>query len=166
MKKALFVIDVQKFFENKKTKLISEKINDYIKKNKDEYSFIIFTAFKNTANSPSERLLGFSGCNSDKDVEFLSGIQEISKSSDIILRNVYSLFKVSQAEEKLKENNIKQVDICGFDTDCCILATVYDLFDSGYKPVVLKNLCFSTSKEKLHKPALKIIKRNAGFLKK
>ena len=34
------------------------------------------------------------------------------------------------------------------------------------KAVILENLSFSTSKEKLHKSALKIIERNFGFLSK
>jgi len=45
MNKALFVIDVQKLFENKETKFIARKINNYIKKNKNKYSLIIFTVF-------------------------------------------------------------------------------------------------------------------------
>ncbi|HNU96184.1 MAG TPA: isochorismatase family protein, partial [Candidatus Magasanikbacteria bacterium] len=84
----------------------------------------------------------------------------------IVSRNTYSLFKVPRVKIELKEKKIKQVDICGFETDACVLATTYDLFDSGYKTVVLKNLCFSDNKEKLHKSASAIIERNCGFLKK
>ena len=58
---------------------------------------------------------------------------------------------------------IETVHLCGFDTDCCILATTYDLFDQNIKPVILENLTWSTSKEKLHGAAIKIIKRNIGF---
>ena len=164
MNKALFVIDVQGFFESKKSKSIAKKINNYVEGNKDKYSFIIFTVFKNVSGSPSENILEFDGCNSGKDIELLTEIIESSKESDIIFRDVYSLYKVPGVQAKLKENKINQVDICGFETDCCILATTYDLFDSGYKPVVLKNLCLSIFGEKLHKPALKIIERNCGFI--
>lgn len=161
MKKALFVIDVQGFFENKKTKLVAKKIDNYIKQNKNKYSFVIFTVYKNTLKSPANKILGFKGCANKKDTELL---QELSESTNqkIIFRDVYSLFKIPEVREKLKENKIEEVDVCGFDTDCCVLATSYDLFDSGYKPKILKELCFSTSKEKLHNPAIKIIKRNLG----
>jgi nicotinamidase-related amidase len=162
MKKALFVIDVQGFFKNKKTKSIAKKINSYIKNNKDTYSFIIFTIFKNTPESPATKILGFDGCSGGEDIEILGELSEPLNGSKIIFRNVYSLFKVAEVQNKLKEYKIEQVDICGFDTDCCVMATTYDLFDSGYKPVVLEKLCFSTSKEGLHKPALKIIKRNCA----
>ena len=166
MKKALFVIDVQRFFENKETKSIAKKINNYIRKNKDKYSFIIFTVFRNNPKSPLWKIFRWEGCNKGKDIEIINELSDSASNYTIVFRNTYSLFKVSQVQRKLKKYKIRQVDICGFDTDACVLATTYDLFDSGYKPVVLKDLCFSSSKEKLHKPALKIIARNCGFLTK
>lgn len=166
MKKALFVIDVQGFFENKETKSIARKINNYIKKNKNNYSFIVFTIFKNDSKSPLQKIFKWKGCDKGKDVKIISELSNLVDSSKIIFRNTYSLFKVPQIQRKLKKYKIKQIDICGFDTDSCVLATTYDLFDSGYRPVILKNLCFSTSKNKLHKPTLKIIERNCGFLSK
>jgi len=164
MNKALFVIDVQKLFENKETKFIARKINNYIKENKNKYSLIIFTVFKNNPESPLWRILKWKGCNKGKDIEIMNQLSNLVDNSKIIFRNTYSLLKSPQVKIKLKKYKIGQIDICGFDTDACILATTYDLFDSGYKPVILKNLCFSTSKEKLHKSALKIIERNCGFL--
>jgi len=164
MNKALFVIDVQKFFENKKTKSIARKINNYIRKNKNKYSLIIFTVFKNDSKSSLWRIFKWKGCNKGKEIEIINELSDLVDSSKIIFRNTYSLLKAPKLKEKLKKNKIKQIDICGFDTDACVLATTYDLFDSGYKPVILKNLCFSTSKEKLHEPTLKIIERNCGFL--
>ena len=166
MNKALFVIDAQKFFENKETKSITRKINNYIEKNKGKYSLIIFTVFKNDPKSPLWRIFKWKKCNKEEDIEIVNEFSNLVDNSKIIFRNTYSLFKVPQVQRRLKRFKIKQVDICGFDTDCCVLATTYDLFDSGYKAVILENLSFSTSKEKLHKSALKIIERNCGFLSK
>jgi len=165
MKKALFVIDVQNVFKNKKTKSVARKINSYIEKNKNKYAFIIFTVFKNNSKSSLWNIFNYKGCSKNKDIKVMNEISDLVNSSEIIFRNTYSLFKSPKVQKELKKNNIKQVDICGFDTDCCILSTAYDLFDSGYKPVIFKNLCFSTSKGKLHKPALKIIERNCGLIK-
>ena len=166
MNKALFVIDVQGFFENKGTKLVARKINNYIKKNKSKYSFIIFTVFKNNSTSSLQKIFKWNGCSKGKDIKIIKELSESVSKNKIVFRKTYSLYKVPQIQNKLKKHKIEQVDICGFDTDCCILAATYDLFDSGYRPVILKSLCFSTSKEKLHKPALKIIERNCGFLSK
>lgn len=164
MNKALFVIDVQGFFENEKTKLIVKKINNYIKKNSDKYSFVVFTVFKNDPGSSLRKIFKWNGCANEKDIEIIKELSESVGKNEIIFRNTYSLYKVYHVQSKLKKHKIEQVDICGFDTDCCVLATAYDLFDSGYRPLILKDLCFSTAKEKLHNPALKIIERNCGFL--
>ena len=166
MKKALFVIDVQKFFENKKTKVIAKKIGSHIDKNKMDYSLIVFAIFKNNAESPLWKIFGWKGCSEGKDVEIMDELFNLYNKSEIIFRNTYSLLKAPGIKQKLEKFNIEQIDICGFDTDACILATTYDLFDYGYKSVILKELCYSTSKEKLHDFALKIIKRNCGFLLK
>lgn len=166
MKKALFVIDVQRFFENKRTKSIARKISNYIQKNGKNYSFIVFTVFKNNPKAPVWRVFKWKGCSKGKDIKIIKELADLVNNSEIVFRNTYSLFKVAQVRKKLKNFNIKQVDICGFDTDCCVLFTAYDLFGSGYKPVILENLCFSAPEGKLHKPALEIIEKNCGFLKK
>ncbi len=165
MKKALFVIDVQGLFENNKTKIIAGKINNYIKKNKNKYSFIVFTVFKNNPQSSLWKIFGYKECVKGKEIQIISKLSECVDSSKIIFRNTYSLFKNIEIKSKLKKDKIEEIDICGFDTDCCVLATAYDLFDSGYKPVILKDMCYSTSEEKLHNLALKIIERNCGELK-
>lgn len=165
MQKALFVIDVQGFFENKNTKKITNKIRDYIEKNKNQYSLIIFTIFKNNPQSSLWKIFKWTDCKKGKDIEIMEELSGLIDNSKIVFRNTYSLFKAPRIKMELKKNKIKQVDICGFETDACVLATTYDLFDSGYKPVILKNLCFSNIKEKLHKPALAIIERSCGFLK-
>lgn len=163
--KALFIIDVQKFFEKKETAAVAKKIDSYIKNNKDDYSLILFTVFKNDREASLAKIMGWGGCSEAKDTEIIGQLGETARNYETVVRNTYSLLKSPRAKRLLNKFDINEVDVCGFDTDCCVLATVYDLFDSGYKPVVLKNLCFSTSKNKLHEPALKIIKRNCGYLK-
>jgi nicotinamidase-related amidase len=163
--KALFVVDVQKFFENKKTAAIAKKIDRHIKKHKEGYRLILFTVFKNDDKAPLRTVMGWNGCNKEKDTEIIGELADTARNYEIIIRNTYSLLKSPRIRGVLKKSKIEEVDICGFDTDCCVLATAYDLFDSGYKSAVLKNLCYSTSNEKLHNPALKIIKRNCGFVK-
>ncbi len=164
-KKALFVIDVQEFFANRETKLIAKKINNYIKKNKNKYSFIIFAVFKNDSNSPLARNFKWKKCTKEEEIKLLPELISDIDLFDITYKNTYSLLKVSEIKKKLKRKDIKKVDLCGFDTDCCILATAFDLFDLGFEVAVLKDFCFSTSGRKLHEPSLEIIKRNCGKIK-
>lgn len=59
---------------------------------------------------------------------------------------------------------MKQFDaiyICGFDTDACVYKTALDLIENNIRPIILKNLCFSTTQE-IHEKAIKIMERNIG----
>lgn len=166
MNKALIVIDVQKYFLDGKTQGIVKKIADYLKNSSQNYSAIYFTIFKNNSKSPLSKISGWKDCASSPDTDICDEIEEYTNNKNLFYKNILSAAKVSGISQGLLNKNISQVDLCGFDTDCCVLATAYDLFDQGIKPVVLENLTWSTSKEKLHKAAIKMFERNIGFVKK
>ncbi len=164
MSKALIVIDVQKYFLNDKTKIVVGNIQKYLKKNSGKYSKIYFTIFKNNSESPLWKISEWDGCIKSPDTDVCEEISEFTNKDNLFYKNILSAFKVPQIKDGLKHNQVSEVDLCGFDTDCCVLATAYDLFDAGIKPVVLENLTWSTSKENLHKAAIQMIERNVGFI--
>lgn len=166
MKKALIVVDVQKYFLDHRTKNIVRNIRDYLNKNSSKYSKVYFTIFKNDPKSPLWQISAWRGCVASPDTDICDEIKEFANDKNLFYKNILSSAKVPQVIDGLKSNNILEVHLCGFDTDCCVLATAYDLFDQGIKPVVLGNLTWSTSKEKLHTPALQMLKRNIGFVEK
>ena len=166
MKKALIVIDVQKYFLNDETKPVVQKIHDYIFAQANNYSSIYFTIFRNDAKSPLWNILEWKGCTGSPNTDICDEIKEFTNSKNLFYKNILSAAKVPQIHDELLNNKISELHLCGFDTDCCVLATAYDLFDQGIKPVILENLTWSTSEEKLHTPALQIIKRNIGFVEK
>ncbi|MBO4412690.1 MAG: isochorismatase family protein, partial [Clostridia bacterium] len=43
--------------------------------------------------------------------------------------------------EYLKNLNINQIDICGLQTDACVYAIAFQMFDNGIYPNILKNYC-------------------------
>ncbi len=166
MNTALIVIDVQKYFLNPETKFVINKIQLYLKNKSSQYSAIYFTVFKNNPQAPLWTISHWQGCQKSPDTDICDEIKKIPNQKNLFYKNILSAYKVPGIKKSLKQNRISQVDLCGFDTDCCVLATAYDLFDNGIKPVVLENLTYSTAKEKLHLPALKMIERNIGFVKK
>lgn len=166
MNKALIVIDVQKFFLNKETRGVVKKIQKYIRKNSDKYATIYFTIFKNDSKSSLWNISGWKECVGSLDTDVCEEIKEFTNANNLFYKNFLSALKVPEIRGGLKELNISAVDLCGFDTDCCVLATAYDLFDESIKPVVLENLTWSTSEEELHKPAIQMLKRNIGFVEK
>lgn len=166
MNKALIVIDVQKKFLTSKTRGIVQKIQEYLKKNFSQYELVYFTIFKNDPSAPLWQLSEWKDCVASPDTDICDEIKQFTSPKNLFYKNILSAAKVIEIREGLRQNKISDVDLCGFDTDCCVLATAYDLFDQGIKPVVLDNLTWSTSKEKLHGPALKMLLRNIGFVKK
>ncbi len=166
MNKALIVIDVQKYFFNPQTKPIVKRIQKFLKNKASQYSSVYFTVFKNDSSSPLSKLSGWKECSDYPSIDVCDEIKEFTNDKNLFYKNNYSAYKIPEILKSLKEKNISKVYLCGFDTDCCILATAYDLFDTGIKPVILENLTASTSKERLHKPALQILKRNIGFVER
>lgn len=163
--KALIVIDVQNYFLNSATKPIVKKIQQYLKNQSKQYAAVYFTVFKNNPQSPLWKISNWQGCTGSPETDICNELAEFTNKDNLFSKNILSAYKVPGIKSSFKQNKITQVDLCGFDTDCCVLATTYDLFDSGIKPVILENLTWSTSKEKLHLPAIKIIQRNIGFTK-
>ena len=163
MKKALIVIDVQKYFLNKKTERIIKKIRDYLVKHSSKYSQIYFTIFKNNPSAPLSQISDWHGCTKSPDTDLCDDLKDFSEGK-LYYKNILSAFKVPAIAKSIKRNGISEVHLCGFDTDCCVLATTYDLFDQGIKPVLLEDLTWSTSRENLHSAAVKMIERNVGFL--
>ena len=53
-------------------------------------------------------------------------------------------------------------DVIGCDTDACILATAFKLFDENYEFRVLSDYCFSSGGKEVHDSAVEIMKRNFG----
>ena len=164
MNKALIVIDVQKYFITNETKPIVKRISKYLESNTNKYSAVYFTIFRNDTIAPLWKISEWEGCTDSPDTDICNEIKKFTNERNLFYKHILSAAKVPQLLERLKEKHITEADLCGFDTDCCVLATAYDLFDQGIKPIILENLTWSTSEERLHKSAIQMIKRNIGFV--
>ena len=151
----LLVIDLQKAFINKNTKEIFEKIQKLV--NSKRYGNIIFGKFINHLDSPFYTKLGYKEC-IDKDS------QEIAldtKDNKIIERDKYSLF-TKELIDYIVLNNIKNIYICGLDTDACVYKTALDLFENNFNVYILKDYCFSNGVLKFHQYGIELLKRQIG----
>jgi len=166
MKKALIVIDVQKYFLNKNSKKFVLRIRDYLKQHFSDYSQVYFTIFKNDSTSSLWKISEWRDLTGPPETEICDEIKEFTNDKNMHYKNILSAFKVPAIKKSIRDNKISEVHLCGFDTDCCVLATTYDLFDQGIKPVLLENLTWSTSKDNLHESAIQMIERNVGFVNK
>lgn len=147
----LIVVDLQRAF-NPSPQLVSG-IQDILSK----YDIIVATQFLNKKWSLFETELNYKEC------------QFGSTESEIVVplrpKNVFDRYSYGLQPahiERLREYPVQRWDICGCDTEACVLATCYNLWDNGIKFRVLKELCASSGGEQTHQAALTIMKRSFG----
>lgn len=143
MKKLLLVIDVQKDFINDNTKDYINKIENLI--NSDKYDDIAFTKFINNENSKWYNELKYNGCMDKQGQDIVIDTQEYK----IFEKEIYSSLN-DEFRKYIKENNISQIYLCGFDTDACVQKTALDLFENDYDVYILKDYCMSNARMELH----------------
>ncbi len=81
--------------------------------------------------------------------EFTDGIYE---DTDIVVKGRYGFdaCEGSDLEQLLKENNIKNIYVCGFTTDHCVKETMNSLNKKGYNCVLVSD-CTAARHNKLQK---------------
>ena len=154
--KNILIIDMQKGFINKNNSFLIEKINDYLALN--NFENIFYTKYINTPQSPFVKILNWNGMLTVEDQKIV--VNQLPNSMCFV-KTGYGL--TTEMISKIKEKNITEIEICGTDTDACVLAIAYNLFDNNIKPIIIKDLCSSSSTNKLiHKNSLEIMKRSFG----
>jgi len=149
------VIDVQNGFINENTKDTVLKINNLV--NQNRYKHIIFTRYINDENSIFYKKLGYKGCINKEEQR----IPIDTKNHTIIDKEIYSAFS-RELENYIKENNITEIHLCGFDTDACVLKTALDLFENNYDVYILKDYCMCGKGIELHNFIINNLKRLIG----
>ena len=84
-----------------------------------------------------------------------------TKDYKIFDKKIYSAVN-EEFEKWIKDNNINEIYLCGFDTDACIQKTALDLFEKGYNVFVLKDYCMSHCGKELHDIIINNLKRLIG----
>ena len=128
--RALLVIDVQKEFIDSNGRYYEAV--EFIKRSKKNYDCVIAIAFKNKESSRFSADLAFNGCmHTDKNsIEF--------DYDCFFIKDTYS-FDVKQFLPKGIE-----YDVIGCNTEACVLATCFRLWDEEYKFNVLIDKVYST----------------------
>lgn len=151
MQTGLIVVDLQKAFSP------PQDMVDKITALRGAYDIVIATQFINPPSGRFETILNYTRCRlgtPDTDIVIPLSPQHIFD------RFSYGL--QPQHVEVLKQYPVKSWDIVGCDTDACVLATCYALWDNNIDFRVLKELCYSSGGAALHRAALAIIERSFG----
>ncbi len=67
-----------------------------------------------------------------------------------------------ELKDYIRENDISEIYLCGFDTDACVQKTAIDLFEQNYEVYVLEDYCMSQRGEELHNIIIDNLKRLIG----
>ena len=121
---------------------------------------IIFFVTKciNDNESPYTKILNWNALTKKEDQEI---VVDIPPNAKIITKNCYGIS--DEVIKRLKDLKITEMEICGTDSDACCLAISFNLFDNSIKPIILSDLCASSSRNKnIHYNALEIMKRQFG----
>jgi len=156
MKSLLLIIDLQKSFINDNTKILLEKIDNLLNNNK--FDEVVFTRFINSTDSIWFKKLNYKECITEES----KSIQIDTRNKKIIDKTIYSALG-NELKLYIKEHGISKIYLCGIDTECCVLKTAFDLFESGYDVYVLKDFCACMKGIQRHENALEILKRNIGY---
>lgn len=150
-KTGLIVVDLQKAFRPPPE--IVQGIVDIL----PQYDIIVATQFLNRKWSLYETEINYTECH--------VGSPESEIVAPLKPKHVFDRFSYGvQAPhiETLRRHPVKRWDIVGCDTDACVLATCYNLWDGNIKFRVLKHLCHSSGGIECHEAALRIMKRSFG----
>lgn len=155
----LLVVDAQEGFRNSHTEGAIAAILKSLRTNAGP---ALFTRFINRTDSNFERLLDWSKMKSAPETELLHEISSFVTPKLVFEKSGYSAFTSAPFTRYLRDVGAESIEICGFDTDACVLATALDAFDAGYQPRILAEACASSGGANLHNSSIEILQRNLG----
>lgn len=158
MYSALLVIDLQKEFKDNGCKNYN-KVIKFVNENMRKYDFLIGTCFKNGENKLFKEMLDWNGCENSS---IKDSIEYNYNDHPNHLINLKFGYGIDQGLiDYIKVHNIDTVYIIGCNSDSCVLATCYRLFDEQINFKVMKDYIYTTSKiDNLNDTVIKIIDRN------
>lgn len=155
MNRLLLVVDVQNDFINEHTKDTLIKIKELVNSNK--YDLTAFTRFINNENSIWYKKLNYKGCMTKDGQSIAIDI----KDNNVFDKKIYTAVN-DELKDYIRENDISQIYLCGFDTDACIQKTAIDLFEQNYDVYVLKDYCMSHAGKEIHDLYIQNLSRLIG----
>ncbi|CAH2213064.1 cysteine hydrolase family protein [Tepidibacter aestuarii] len=152
MRLALVIIDMQQYFfrsEERRIKLreLISAINELIDcaKDKNIPIYQVLTVHKDdrsTWNIVMKKYNFAALIEGSKEAELLSEIK-FDKSQEVIIKTRQSAFIRTNFEDKLRENNIDTLILCGVFTHGCVGRTAVDAYERDFNVIVAKDASFS-----------------------
>ena len=147
---AIIIVDLQAEFEP------PAELIERIAVRAEAFPRRIFTQFVNVPGSLFRRKLGQKSCTRES-----SGARLVlpPRDGDLVFQKEGYGLNAEQIEA-LRVAGVKRPLVCGIDTDACVLAVMFSLWDARINGEVDPELCWSSSD--LHAEALKIMQEQFG----
>lgn len=139
----LLLVDVQEEFNIEDTRHVLPYIEDATRQPWDQ---VLSTLFINEPGSPFRRYLGYTAVQDDNVLSFVP---------EPIIKHGYSI-----DVEALDLPPHSSVTLMGFDTEACVLATAFSLFDASHSVFIDPQGCASSGGKHLHDATLLIAERS------
>lgn len=156
--KIIILVDIQEGFINEALGKLPKAIEKHIAS--FDYDLVIATRFINKNDSLHK------GEIKAKEMSVFSTksklVGPIDQIADIVIMKATYTCITPDVFKLLEKNEVKQVYLAGLNTENSILATAFDLFDRGIKPVILSHLCGTTSGEEINDKAMEILRIGIG----
>lgn len=126
-----------------------------------QFEVVIATQFINPDNSPFRRALDYHDMSLGNPRTELD--ERVAERADRVITTYgYGIdgLDLDLVDDLLRGNNIDAALVVGFDTDACVLATAFSLFDAGIVPVIDSRGCATSGGAGAHEAALTIAALN------
>lgn len=138
----LLIVDVQVGFNPSKE--LVQRIQGAV----DGYKQVVMTRFTNQPGSLYRSVLDWQGDGGDLVLQLPQAV--------ILDKCGYGL--TAQHLQLLKDMQLAEWHVCGLETDACVLACAFSLWDAGLRPVIQPDMCESP----LHAEGLSVARRQFG----
>lgn len=155
-KSILLIVDLQRGFITPETERVVGVIEKAI--NTLDYDICVYSKFFNNEKTSFSRILKWERFQSVEEQEMVLPVV----SGDVVVSKDTSSAVTKELKQIIEEEKIERAYLCGIDTDSCVLATAFELFDNGVEPVIIIDGCASTGGDEFHHAAEMIMKRSFG----
>lgn len=157
-KKALFIVDVQQGFIIERNKYIIPRILELIQTG--DYDAIVYSVQYNQKESLWYKQIGWSENPNETDT-IKEILDELKKHENIykVTKLSKSIFKSDEnIDEILKKHQIKEIHICGYESNDCVFATAQESFDLWYFTFVIEEATETRTTAINHTYAIALLK--------
>jgi nicotinamidase-related amidase len=159
MATALIVIDVQRGMVNDNSQHVVPKVIELIGHASAKGVPLVFTHFVNHAHSGYVKWMGWSRFMDSPEIDLHP---EILPFVQTVFHKPGYTSLIPPVQAWLGERGITRLYCCGIDTECCVLKTAVDAFESDIEPVVIHDACASHAGQAAHEAGLFVLSRLIG----